>query len=399
MNNSGLNEKNTGFPSRWKHMTQLIVQQRIRKRRKAAPAQKTPEAPITATGPWITKESRLNGFLGNLPKLKVPKLDIAAKLKLLGTPKFLYISGIAAALIVVLFFSSSVISHGMTGKQINVSVLPRDGGIDSLLDSYLSPGSFPDSLGDQIQFNGPVLISYEPTTYLVPYGDTVSAIAIRFGLSQSTIISFNGIDDVYHVPVGEELKIPPVDGVLHQVKKNESLSSIAALYGVDLAPILDSNNIASENIAVGQKLFVPSGEMSDTAFRSAMGTLWAWPLPISGIVSSRYGPRTDPFTGLKSVHRGIDIVAASGTRVLAANKGQVIDIGETSLYGKYVILKHRDGFQTLYAHLSKWSVTEGRQVSQGNKIGEVGNTGRSTGAHLHFSIFQNGRDRDPDYYL
>ena len=138
---------------------------------------------------------------------------------------------------------------------------------------------------------------------------------------------------------------------------------------------------------------------ASTAYRIAMRTFFADPLPFKGLVSSDYGPRTDPFTGLKSFHRGIDIVAPIGTRVLASNGGLVKEVGESWLYGNYVVLEHQGGFQTLYAHLSKWAVVENRRVDYGDKIGEVGTTGRSTGPHLHFSIYKNGDDLNPSVYL
>jgi murein DD-endopeptidase MepM/ murein hydrolase activator NlpD len=311
--------------------------------------------------------------------------------------KLIYGTGAVLAVLLVLLFSSNAIGRSNLGIGGGMPLLPRDYGIDSLLDSYLSPGKSPDEDAGQIVPTGNVLMSYDPVTYTVQRGDTVSEIAYKFDLEMSTIISFNGIDNVRRLQAGVELNIPPVDGVMHLVKGRESLSSIATSYGVELEPILDINNIDSEIIHEGDKLFVPSARMDYVTYHKAMGDLFIY--PVRGTLSSGYGTRKDPFTGLWTMHRGYDIVARAGAPVVASNEGRVVYTGENGLYGKYVLLTHQGGFQTLYAHLSKWTVSEGQWVVQKQKIAEVGNTGRSTGPHLHFSIYHNGDALDPGRYL
>jgi murein DD-endopeptidase MepM/ murein hydrolase activator NlpD len=278
-----------------------------------------------------------------------------------------------------------------------LGAFPKDAGIDSLLDTYLSPGKAPEDGGGNIVSTGNVLMSYDPVTYVVENGDTVSGVAYKFDLDMSTIISFNGIEDVRRLQAGVELRIPPIDGVMHLVKGRETLSTIAANYGVELEPILDINNIDSEIIYEGDKLFVPNARMDYVKYHRAMGDLFVYPL--SGPLTSGFGMRKDPFTGLMSMHRGYDIAARTGTSVAASNEGRVVYTGENALYGKYVLLSHRGGYQTLYAHLNKWLVSEGQWVDQRQNIAEVGNTGRSTGPHLHFSIYNNGDALDPGKYL
>ena len=129
-----------------------------------------------------------------------------------------------------------------------------------------------------------------------------------------------------------------------------------------------------------------------------------WPLDASiNTLSSLYGPRPDPFTGRPDNHTGIDIPAARGTPIYAAKSGVVITsvygTGNAWSYGNYVVVSHSDGTSTLYAHMSSRAVSEGQTVAQGDVVGYVGTTGRSTGNHLHFEIRVNGSRTDPLNYF
>ena len=364
----------------WLPMTQLMTQQRVRRRphrMKTAIVPPSGETAFEIAPDLIAGSSvRSSGF---------------------SRAKLLLLVGAAAMVVLLLLLSSIVMSQSVRGIGGGLGDLPRDFGLDSLLDSYLTPGKSPGAGTGNIIPSGKALMSYEPKTYIVQRGDTVSEISLKFGLSDSTIISVNGIRDVRRLFSGVELKIPPLDGVMHVVARNESLSNIAKNYEVALAPILDINDIGSEVIHVGDKIFVPSGSMPYVAYHEAMGDLFVWPL--RGVLSSGFGYRTDPFTGLRSMHYGYDIVGKMGATIRAANAGTVIDIGENNLYGKYVLVRHYGGYQTLYAHLSRQSASEGQTVVRRQKIGEVGGTGRSTGPHLHFSIFQNGDPLNPRDFL
>jgi len=128
-----------------------------------------------------------------------------------------------------------------------------------------------------------------------------------------------------------------------------------------------------------------------------------WPLPKKYIISSQWGYRKDPFTGKQAYHNGIDI-ATSGTspEIYAIAGGEVVTAGGNAYtgYGYYVIIDHGGGFQSLYGHMNKWpSVSKGDMVKQGQLIGYVGTTGRSTGKHLHFTLYKNGKDVNPLNYL
>lgn len=120
-------------------------------------------------------------------------------------------------------------------------------------------------------------------------------------------------------------------------------------------------------------------------------------VPISGDfrVTSGFGMRNDPFTGVLARHEGLDFTAASGTPIIATADGVVTRSGFEETYGNIVEVTHAEGFTTRYAHISKRHVTEGQQVKRGQRIAEVGSTGRSTGPHLHYEVFRHGRILNP----
>ncbi|TVR68428.1 MAG: M23 family metallopeptidase [Spirochaetaceae bacterium] len=236
------------------------------------------------------------------------------------------------------------------------------------------------------------------TSYTVRPGDTLGAIAIRNGLEMDTLISFNRIEDVRRIQAGTTFQIPDRDGLLYTVRRGDSLSGIAGEHNTTVNAILDSNDLRSGTVREGDVLFVPGARMNNTELRIILGELFAWPM--RGVFTSGFGMRPDPFTGQTRFHNGIDISNAMGTPVRAAASGRVVHVeNQIGNYGRFVILRHADGFQTLYAHLDSFSVRNGQTVSRGQQIGRMGNSGRSTGPHLHFSVVHNGRFVNPMRYL
>ena len=121
--------------------------------------------------------------------------------------------------------------------------------------------------------------------------------------------------------------------------------------------------------------------------------------PVRGWISSRYGYRVSPFTGRRELHKGLDIVNRIGTPVVATADGRVVYAGYKRGYGKMVIIDHGLGRVTKYGHLSRLEVKRGESVVRGQKIGRLGNTGRSTGPHLHYEVVINGKAVNPMDYL
>jgi murein DD-endopeptidase MepM/ murein hydrolase activator NlpD len=122
--------------------------------------------------------------------------------------------------------------------------------------------------------------------------------------------------------------------------------------------------------------------------------------PVRGYLSSVFGPRKDPFTGEREMHYGIDVSTPTGRPVVAAADGIVLYAGRRGTYGNIVVIDHKFGMMTRYAHLSKFATRAGRRVKRGDVVGYVGNTGRSRAPHLHYEVWVNDRPVHPlDYIL
>ncbi|MFP4643204.1 MAG: peptidoglycan DD-metalloendopeptidase family protein [Spirochaetales bacterium] len=230
-------------------------------------------------------------------------------------------------------------------------------------------------------------------THEVEAGDTLSGIARRYDITLDTLVSFNQISDSRAVQIGTEFKIPSRSGLRHIVERGESVYSVAEKYSVSNEDILDVNDLETATLNVGDELFIPGARMRSTELRLILGELFI--SPTSGRMSSGFGTRPDPFTGRRSFHNGVDWSNIPGTKVVASMAGRVVEVGTNRIYGRYVIVEHPEGFQSMYGHLGSVDVSKGQRVSQRQRVGTMGNTGRSTGPHLHFSLFENGRPVDP----
>ena len=226
------------------------------------------------------------------------------------------------------------------------------------------------------------------SVYIVRTGDTLSEIAEMFGVSANTIIWANDIRGT-SIKVGQELVILPISGVRHVVKSGDTLKSVATKYKADLNDVLLYNGLAiGDKIKSGDVIIIPDGVISATQVSSVKNSAGAQTYP----VYSGYYIR--PIVGgrkTQGIHgnNGVDLAAPTGTPILAAADGRVIVSragGYNGGYGSYLVISHPNGTQTLYAHLSQNSVFVGQNIAQGQIIGAVGNTGKSTGSHLHFEI-------------
>jgi LysM repeat protein len=226
--------------------------------------------------------------------------------------------------------------------------------------------------------------------YVVHKGDTLSEIAKMYGVTKNTIVWANDLQGK-SISVGQTLVILPISGVQHTVKKGDTLQSIAKLYKADLDEILQFNNLSKNSkIAIGDEIIIPDGDaIIQTPVKSKTGsTKQSSPYPVYEGYYMRPvvgGIKTQGVHG----HNGVDLASSYGTNILASASGEVLiarSSGWNGGYGSYVVIKHSNGTQTLYGHLSSVSVSAGDTVEQGQIIGKMGSTGKSTGVHLHFEI-------------
>ncbi len=283
----------------------------------------------------------------------------------------------------------------------------------------LKPHSLPGTdVGSELSDTGEAPVSAsEPKTYTIENGDTISGIAQKFGISVNTVLWANGMTARSLLKVGRTLTILPVSGVLHTVKKGETLGGIAKRYGADLDEVLAANRIASAGqIRIGQNLIVPGGQPPAPVIRqvaptppSTLGNVRDVFLPPpTGVVgqgaeAGRLAWPTDQHLinqYFHNGHPGIDINGNLSNHTYAADDGIVTYAGWNSGgYGNMILIDHGNGMITRYGHHSKLYVKVGDQVTKGQVIGQIGSTGHSTGPHLHFELYVNGKRANPlSYY-
>jgi len=236
------------------------------------------------------------------------------------------------------------------------------------------------------------------SVYVVRKGDSLAAIAKMYDVSVNTILWANDMKKGDKLKEGDVLFILPVSGLEHTVTKGQTIQSIAKLYKASVDEIIQYNDLAiNAKLAVGDKIIVPNAEKSEESGK-----------PIQNINASiakdkQYyeknptknlsGYYINPVPGYRKsqgIHdrNAVDLAIPTGTPIRAAASGKVTLArnGYNGGFGNLVIIKHPNGTETLYAHQSKISTTTGAEVSQGEIIGYVGSTGRSTGPHLHFEV-------------
>ena len=292
----------------------------------------------------------------------------------------------------------------------------------------------------------------EQITYKVKKKDTIPAIAKRYGIKQDTILMNNKDALNNKMKVGDTITFPSIDGLYYKLEKNDTLAKIAKKYGISVVDIVDYNNINPKRLKAGSTIFLkgvtlqkykdvegrliaaqqakedkkknknkekekekekpekppketkgspppPPPEDNDDGGRSAAysGAGFAYPVRYAG-VSSPFGNRYHPVLKRYILHTGVDLVAKY-VPLRAAKAGVVTFAGNMSGYGKIIIIRHDNGYETRYAHLSVISTNVGEHVNQGDLIGKTGNSGRTTDAHLHFEIRENVVPKNPMKYL
>ena len=249
-------------------------------------------------------------------------------------------------------------------------------------------------------------------TYKVKAGDTLAGIAAKFDVTTMTLWWANKLKAKNALVRGQELKIPPVTGLVVEVKSTDTLASLARRYKVAETEILTTNQIEDRNLVVGQVLVLPDAKgapiktpkpkpraTSRPAVRNGgsggssgsrapvrqpktySGGNFAWPAP-GGRISQYY----------HYGHYAIDIDGSTGDRIVAAAGGTVTFAGWKSNGGGYQVwISHGSGLYTTYNHMSSVSVGRGQRVGKGQRVGAMGATGFATGSHLHFEVWRGGQ--------
>ena len=248
---------------------------------------------------------------------------------------------------------------------------------------------------DTIQIGSPL----KHTLYTVQQNDTLWDISKKTGMSVDSILSYNHMKFAHHLALGDTLKIPLSDGIMH--KKNTKGRLIAS----EIEELSDYYSVPSEKIAFfniqndSEYAFIPDVSLSMEQRVTLYGRDFGTPLARYSRVSSLFGFRIHPVTKKRSFHSGLDIATPVGTPVYAAKNGKINSAGWATGYGLQVTIFHGNGLFTRYAHLSKITTPVGKRVTRGSLVGLSGNTGISTGPHLHFEIIRNGKKINPYYMI
>lgn len=274
---------------------------------------------------------------------------------------------------------------------INVDPNPTKGETDlSIVDgTALETSSGPS--GTAVDLNK--ASSDQISVYTVRDGDNLSVIAKMFNVSPNTILWANNLKSSKDIKKDMNLVILPISGVKYEVKKGDTLKSIASSFKGDVNEIIQFNDLPDGYAPkIGDEIIIPDGEISYPSSSSSGNSLST---PASLVDASGYymrpirgGVRTQGLHG--ACHCAVDLsTGVVGTPVFAAASGRVIVAklgGWNGGYGNYIVISHPNGTQTLYAHLYSIGVSVGDIVSKGDQIAKMGNTGNSTGPHLHFEI-------------
>ena len=307
--------------------------------------------------------------------------------------------GIGGGLVGFSFFSSYIFSFSWEGKKVAYREIPLyEEEIEHLIDSYFR--EIPEEIlkeEDSSQEKEKEVkkdkkdkrrkgSSFQIFSYRVKKGDSLWKIAEKFHIPVYTLISANPSLEKRRLQIGEKIRIPSEKGIFYRVKKGDTLKKIAKRFRVPVEKIREKNSIKGDLLRIGEEIFLPGAKPLKKITRKKRRTFLVFRWPVKGKISSGFGYRIHPITKRRDFHRGIDIVVPYGTPVRAVEDGIVVFAGKAPNYGKVVIIRHKKGYYSIYAHNSSLRVKKGKRVKKGEVLGLSGNTGRTTGAHLHFEI-------------
>lgn len=297
--------------------------------------------------------------------------------------------------------SSASLLQDTKGKQIALGTNEGDGTnlnttINIISNNAILPTTGPKSISGNTDLPDPSF--QETSVYVVRKGDTLSEIAQMYDVSINTILWANDMKKSDTIAPGDVLLILPFSGLEHTVSKGQTLQSIAKFYKVDVSDIVQGNDISEDGkLAVGDKLLIPNAvkaEENDKPVKNLGASIakdkkYYESHPVQNLAGYFINP-VPGYRKSQGIHdkNAVDLAIPKGTPIHAAAAGRVILArnGYNGGFGNLVIIRHSNGTETLYAHQSKIATFTGAEVYQGQVIGYVGSTGRSTGPHLHFEV-------------
>jgi len=222
--------------------------------------------------------------------------------------------------------------------------------------------------------------------------ESLFLLSARLNLPHATIATLNQLQNP-DLPAGKDLLIPSIPGIFINLKPTGSLEK---MIHDRLTPEIATGMTFGISRGTDIKMFtyLHGKDFTPAERKIFLGRMFRSPLESSRI-SSTFGNRRNPFSGAVVLHAGIDLVAPIGSAVLAVADGKVLETGYDTVYGNYIFIDHQNGYKSFYAHLQSISIQKTTLVTSGSIIGKLGNSGQSTGAHLHLELHQNGQAKDP----
>ena len=237
--------------------------------------------------------------------------------------------------------------------------------------------------------------------HTVDDGETLADIATALGVTVANLLASNRLFASEQLQPNQVLYASD-EGIVHIIQQGQTLTDIARSYAVPVGTLAEVNNLTDQStIFAGDRILIPGATTSfwDNAVVLSKGVSTSFIWPLQGEIVSPFGYRIHPVLGDRHHHDGIDIDVPEGTTVRAAAGGEVFFYGEEPGYGNLLIIEHDDGFYTLYGHLADSFVFAGQYVEMGQAVAQSGNTGISSGPHLHFELRNREYPIDPERYL
>jgi len=252
------------------------------------------------------------------------------------------------------------------------------------------------------------------TTYMISEGETYWTVAYKYEIDIDTLLWANNISDVNKIEVGKVLTILPVNGLLYTTVDGDTVEGISKAFNVSADKIMAQNKLTSNTLVANTQLVLPGARKyvpkpagtlpnyaGDNYYYTGSVLVgsgdFGWPINSGTRLFSQYFGWVTRYYK----HTGVDLDWRNGSDIIASDSGTVVAVGYGwgGGYGNHIIIDHGNGYQTLYAHLSKIDVKQGQNISKGQHIGVMGSTGNSSGTHLHFEIRQNGVAINPLIYV